>query len=137
MHDVGKLAIPDRVLTKPGPLDEAEWETMRTHPEIGEAIVRRVTGLADAAAAVRNHHERWDGTGYPDGLRGEEIPLEARIVAVVDAYSAITAERSYKAARSHEEALAELRRSGGTHLDPVVVEALCAVARPFEERDAA
>jgi diguanylate cyclase (GGDEF)-like protein/PAS domain S-box-containing protein len=124
LHDLGKIAIPDAVLTKPGALDDDEWAVMRTHAAVGEGIVRRVAGLADAAPAVRSHHERYDGTGYPDGLVGEAIPLEARVVACADAYSAITVDRVYRDARPHAEAVAELRRSAGSHLDPIVVEAL-------------
>jgi diguanylate cyclase (GGDEF)-like protein len=124
LHDVGKAAVPAHVTDKPGPLDEDEWRLMRTHPAVGEDIVRRVPALRDAAAAVRHHHERYDGRGYPDGLAGAAIPIEARIVAAADAYSAMTAERVYSAARSPDEAAAELRRSAGSHLDPAVVAAL-------------
>jgi diguanylate cyclase (GGDEF)-like protein len=124
LHDVGKAAVPARILDKPGPLDAEEWQVMRTHPVVGEDIVCRVAALREAAAAVRHHHERYDGTGYPDGLAGAAIPIGARIVAAADAYSAMTAERVYSAARSPEEAAAELRRSAGSHLDPAVVAAL-------------
>jgi diguanylate cyclase (GGDEF)-like protein len=127
LHDVGKLAIPEQILTKPGPLDSAEWKIMRTHPVIGAAIVRRVATLREAAPAVRHHHERYAGDGYPDGLAGSGIPIEARIVAAADAYAAMTATRPYSTARTPEQAAAELSRSAGTHLDPVVVEALLAV----------
>jgi HD-GYP domain-containing protein (c-di-GMP phosphodiesterase class II) len=134
LHDVGKVAVPERVLDKPGTLDEAEWALMRTHPVVGEDIVRRLPALHDAATAVRHHHERYDGGGYPDGLAGAAIPIEARIVAAADAYSAMTADRVYSATRSPEEAAAELRRSAGSHLDPAVVAALLDVlglaARP-------
>jgi diguanylate cyclase (GGDEF)-like protein len=127
LHDVGKIAIPERILTKPRALDEHEWTIMRTHPVYGDAIVRRVAALQDAAAAVRHHHERFDGGGYPDGLAGKEIPIEARIVCAADAYSAMTTDRPYSAARPPEEAAAELRRSSGAHFDPAVVDALLAV----------
>ena len=129
LHDIGKTAIPDSILSKPSELSEEEWAQMRRHPEIGEAIVRRIAGLADAASGVRHHHERWDGTGYPDRLGGEEICLEARVVAVADAYSAITSRRPYQRERSREEAIEELQASAGGHLDPRVVEALCRVLR--------
>src|SRR5207342_1727457 len=122
--DVGKAAIPDRILTKPGSLDENDWIVMRTHPAIGEVIVANDPLLAEAAAGVRHHHERFDGGGYPDRLAGERIPLEARIVACADAYTTITNDRPYQAARSQLEALAELRRCSGTHLDPACVDAL-------------
>jgi diguanylate cyclase (GGDEF)-like protein/PAS domain S-box-containing protein len=127
LHDLGKIAIPDAILTKAGPLDEAEWAVMRTHAEIGESILRRIAGLSDAAAAVRHHHERYDGSGYPDGLVGEEIPVEARIVACADTYSAITVDRVYRAARSPNEAIAELRACAGVQLDPRVVDAAISV----------
>jgi HD-GYP domain-containing protein (c-di-GMP phosphodiesterase class II) len=124
LHDVGKAAVPPAILNKPGALDDAEWELIRTHPAAGEGVVREVGALRESAAAVRHHHERYDGTGYPDRLAGSAIPIEARIVAAADAYVAITSDRVYSAARTPEEAAAELRRSGGTHLDPAVVAAL-------------
>jgi diguanylate cyclase (GGDEF)-like protein len=129
LHDIGKTAIPDAILAKPGELTEDEWAQMRRHPEIGEAIVKRIAGLAEAASGVRNHHERFDGTGYPDRLAGEDISLEARVVAVSDAYSAITSRRPYQRERSRDEAIEELRASAGGHLDPKVVEALCRALR--------
>jgi HD-GYP domain-containing protein (c-di-GMP phosphodiesterase class II) len=97
---------------------------MRTHPGVGEAIVREIAGLRDAAPAVRHHHERFDGTGYPDSLVGNAIPIEARIVGAADAYAAITGVRVYSPARSPQDAAVELRRSAGTHFDPNVVDAL-------------
>ncbi len=124
LHDIGKAAIPRGILDKPGPLDDDEWAVMRTHPAIGEALVADIAALREAAPAVRHHHERWTGGGYPDGLAGEAIPVEARIVAAADAYAAMTAQRVYSAARTPQEAAAELRRSAGTHLDPRVVDAL-------------
>ena len=127
LHDVGKVAIPQRILEKPGPLDPAEWEVMRTHPVLGEEIVHGVAALREAAAAVRHHHERYGGGGYPDGLVGTAIPIEARIVAAADAFSAMTVDRVYSKARSPAGAAIELRRSAGAHLDPDVVEALLSV----------
>jgi diguanylate cyclase (GGDEF)-like protein len=127
LHDVGKIAIPERILGKPAALDADEWEIMKTHPVVGDKIVRRVAGLHDAAPAVRHHHERFGGGGYPDGLSGTAIPIEARIVCAADAYSAMTTNRPYSPARPPQEAAAELRRSAGTHFDPQVVEALLAV----------
>ena len=124
LHDVGKVAIPDAVLSHPGPLDDAQWEVMRTHPEIGEQIVRRIPVLSEVAVAVRHHHELFGGGGYPDGLVGAAIPLEARIVAVADAFATMTVDRVYATARSPEAAAAELRRSAGSHFDPIVVEAM-------------
>jgi diguanylate cyclase (GGDEF)-like protein/putative nucleotidyltransferase with HDIG domain len=127
LHDLGKIAIPDAILTKAGPLDDAEWTVMRTHAEIGESILRRIAGLSDAAAAVRHHHERFDGSGYPDGLAGDDIPMEARIVACADTYSAITVDRVYRSARPPDEAITELRACAGTQLDPRVVDAAISV----------
>jgi HD-GYP domain-containing protein (c-di-GMP phosphodiesterase class II) len=132
LHDIGKIGIPDSILRKPMALSEAEWVVMRRHPLIGSEILMSVGRMRSVAALVRHHQERWDGGGYPDGLGGEDIPLGARILAVVDAYGAITDERPYKRARSHAEATAELRRCAGTQFDPRVVDVFC---RVLEERD--
>jgi HD-GYP domain-containing protein (c-di-GMP phosphodiesterase class II) len=126
-HDIGKIAIPDEVLNKPGPLDEGEWELMRRHTIIGDRILSATPAMRPVAALVRGSHERWDGKGYPDGLRGEKTPLGARIVAICDAFDAMTTDRSYQRARSESEALAELRACAGTQFDPAVVEVFCAV----------
>jgi putative nucleotidyltransferase with HDIG domain len=124
LHDVGKIAIEERVLAKPGPLDSEEWRIVRRHPEIGARLVREALGMGDeAASAVRHHHERFDGRGYPDGLAGEEIPLAARIVAVVDAFDAMTSDRPYRRALSVGQARAELARCAGSHFCPDVVAA--------------
>jgi diguanylate cyclase (GGDEF)-like protein/PAS domain S-box-containing protein len=131
LHDVGKVAIPDSILAKPGPLDPAEWELMRTHPDAGADIVSRFAQLREAAAAVRHHHEHYDGAGYPDGLVGAAIPIEARIIAAADAYSAMTATRPYSPARPPAEAADELRRSAGTQFDPEVVTALVDILGPL------
>ncbi len=127
LHDIGKIGVPDAILHKPGPLDEVEWAVMHRHPEIGAEIVAPMTKLANVLPVVRAHQEKWDGTGYPDGLRGEAIPLGARVLAVVDAYGAITDDRAYRKGRSHAEAVAELRHCMGTHFDPQVVEAFLRV----------
>ena len=124
LHDVGKVAIPDAILTKPEPLSDHEWERMRTHPIVGESLVRRVPGLADSALGVRHHHERWDGAGYPDGLRGEEIPLEARIVAAADAFFSMVSDRPYRRRRTRQLALNELRRSAGAGHDARIIAAM-------------
>ena len=124
LHDVGKLAIPDSILNKPGPLDDEEWVFIRQHTLTGERILASAASLRDIAPLVRSTHERWDGTGYPDRLAGERIPLGARIIAVCDAFDAITADRPYRAARPEHEALAELRRCAGAQFDPDVVAAL-------------
>jgi HD-GYP domain-containing protein (c-di-GMP phosphodiesterase class II) len=125
LHDVGKIRIPGEIVNKPGPLDEAEWELMKTHTIEGERMLQQVGGLlARVGGVVRSCHERWDGTGYPDGLAGERIPLVARIVMCCDAFSAMTTSRSYRQALPLEEAVAELRRCAGSHFDPAVVDAL-------------
>lgn len=124
LHDLGKIAIPDRVLCKAGPLDGAEWALMQHHPAWGAGTVGLLPGLGPVARAVRAHHERWDGSGYPDGLAGEQVPLGSRIILACDAYSAMTAERPYSAALPAAQAEAELLRCAGTHFDPRVVDAL-------------
>jgi diguanylate cyclase (GGDEF)-like protein len=124
LHDVGMMALPDSILGEAGPLPPDAWALMQGHAAAGEEVVRRVGGLELAAPAVRHHHERWDGSGYPDGLGGEDIPLEARIVAAADAYASMTSDRPHRAARSAEDARAELERSAGGQLDPHVVAAL-------------
>jgi two-component system, cell cycle response regulator len=126
LHDIGKVAIPDAILGKPGPLTEEEWAFIRRHPVIGERIILAAPALSRVAALVRASHERWDGTGYPDRLAGGEIPAGARVVAVADAYAAMTGGRPYREARTPDEALAELRRGAGTQFDPAVVDAWCA-----------
>jgi two-component system cell cycle response regulator len=123
LHDVGKVAIPDAILNKPGPLDGSEWEFVRRHSEIGERIVAAAPALGEVAALVRATHERFDGSGYPDGLVAHEIPLAARIVGVCDAYDAMITERPYQRAMNAAAALQELRRCAGTQFDPDVVDA--------------
>jgi diguanylate cyclase (GGDEF)-like protein len=129
LHDVGKMAIPDEILHKPGPLSAVEWAFMRRHTIIGERIVNAAPALSRVAPMVRSSHERWDGGGYPDGLAGDGIPLGARIVAVCDAFDAMTTDRTYRSAVHPEEALAELRRCAGAQFDPAVVDAFAAVWR--------
>jgi diguanylate cyclase (GGDEF)-like protein len=125
LHDVGKTAIPDAILNKPGPLDDSEWEFIRRHTLIGERILAAAPALRSTAEIVRSSHERFDGTGYPDRLASDNIPLAARIIAVCDAYDAMTSERPYRPARTSEEALTELRRCVSTQFDPIVVERFC------------
>jgi two-component system, cell cycle response regulator len=125
LHDIGKLAIPDEILEKPGPLNASEWQFMRQHPIVGERILNADPALRPVARLVRASHERWDGTGYPDGLADTAIPLGARIIAACDAYEAMTSERCYQAARSSDDAITELQRNSGTQFDPAVIDALC------------
>jgi diguanylate cyclase (GGDEF)-like protein len=124
LHDVGKLAIPHKILHKDGMLDDAEWDVMAEHPVIGERILRRLPQLAPLAPIVRHEHEHWDGSGYPDGLRGGQIPIGSRIILACDAYGAMITERPYRPALTQAEAVEELRARSGTQFDPQVVEAL-------------
>jgi hypothetical protein len=118
LHDVGKIGVPDSILLKPGPLTEEEWEVMRTHPVVGERMLRGMDFLASALPIIRHHHERWDGTGYPDGLAGDRIPRGARIVAVCDAFDAMTSNRPYRRALDSSEACRELLAQAGRQFDP-------------------
>jgi putative two-component system response regulator len=130
MHDIGKLGIPDRVLLKPGRLDDEEWAIMKTHARIGADILagHHSDLLCMATEIALCHHEKWDGSGYPRGLSGEQIPLEARIVALADVFDALTSVRPYKRAWSPEDAFAEIQRCAGSHFDPTLVEHFLAVA---------
>lgn len=129
LHDIGKAAVPSEILNKPGPLNEAEWELVRTHTVVGERILASVPELEGIARLVRHSHERWDGGGYPDGLAGEAIPLGSRIISCADAFHAIRTDRPYQAGRLPATALVELRRNAGTQFDPAVVAALDQVVR--------
>jgi two-component system cell cycle response regulator len=134
LHDVGKLAVPDRILNKPGPLDDVEWGCMRQHTIVGDRILSAAPALEPVAKLVRASHERYDGQGYPDRLAGDDIPLGARIVAVCDAYHAMTSDRPYRKAMPAQHALLELRRCAGLQFDPDVVKAFCALVDPAEDR---
>jgi putative nucleotidyltransferase with HDIG domain len=123
LHDIGKLELDRAILDKPGALDAAELEEIRTHPELGARMLQEVKSLRAALDCVRHHHERWDGGGYPYGLGGEAIPIEARILAVADAYDAMTSTRPYRDPRTREEALAEVERCAGSQFDPLVARA--------------
>lgn len=127
LHDIGKIGVPERILRKTGRLDEDEWVEMRRHPEYGWAILRLFPGLEEVSLYVLHHHERWDGGGYPGGLAGEQIPLGARVVAVVDAWDALVSPRAYKPGVDRAEALRRLRQAAGSHFDPEIAEAFCAM----------
>jgi ribonuclease P protein subunit RPR2 len=121
LHDIGKVGIPEHILCKEGPLSVDEWTVMRNHPIIGAQIVAPIAFLRDAVDLIRHHHERFDGTGYPDGLAREEIPLPARVFAVVDSFDAMTSDRPYRGAIGVDRALSEIRAGSGTQFDPEIV----------------
>jgi diguanylate cyclase (GGDEF)-like protein/PAS domain S-box-containing protein len=137
LHDVGKIGIPDHILRKPGGLTEEEYEAVKQHVSLGELIIKEIPNLVDVLGAVSSHHERYDGRGYPRGLKGENIPLLGRILAVTDAYSAMTTDRPYRKALTLEEARTELKRVAGTQLDPQVVTAFLAVLDDASYKEAA
>jgi HD-GYP domain-containing protein (c-di-GMP phosphodiesterase class II) len=124
LHDIGKLAVPDTILSKPGPLDEQEWETMRSHSISGEELICNTPGLSHLAPAIRAEHERWDGSGYPDGLSKDRIPLASRITFVCDAYHAMTSDRPDRAALTPDAARAEIKAGAGTQFCPASAAAL-------------
>ncbi len=127
LHDIGKLGIPDSILNKPGKLTDEEYAVMKTHPVKGDAIVSKIPFLEQVGPLIRHHHERWNGKGYPDGLVGEHIPIESRIIAVLDSYEAMTSDRVYRKAPGRQQAINELRRCSGTQYDPSVVVAFLAI----------
>ncbi|WP_299027135.1 HD domain-containing phosphohydrolase [uncultured Thermanaerothrix sp.] len=129
LHDLGKVGVPMAILQKPEPLSPEEWVLMRRHPEIGAQIVQMITGLSGVATIIQCHHENFDGSGYPHGLKGYQIPLGSRILAVVDAFEAITGGRVYRPPRSAEAALQEIQRCAGTQFDPQIVEAFVALIK--------
>jgi hypothetical protein len=137
LHDIGKVAVPDEILDKPGSLSDEEWQLVREHTPVGERIVMAVPELDEVATIVRHSHEHWDGSGYPDGLAGEEIPLASRVVLCVDAFHALRSDRPYRRGRSAQAAIAELRAHAGTQFDPVVVAALEAAAERVRRSGAA
>jgi putative nucleotidyltransferase with HDIG domain len=131
LHDVGKIAVPKEIINKAGPLDDREWEVIKTHTIEGQRLLDRVGGIMrEVGQVVRGSHESWDGGGYPDGLVGEQIPLESRIVSTCDAFNAMTTTRSYRKAMSIDDAVAELQRCAGQQFDPQVVDALLRVVAP-------
>jgi response regulator RpfG family c-di-GMP phosphodiesterase len=133
LHDIGKIGIPDAILLKPGPLTAEEWRVMRTHPEIGKRLIEKIPFLHGAIPVVWCHHEKWDGTGYPRGLEGEDIPLHARIFSVVDAFDAMTFDRPYSRAIPLAAAMTEIKRCAGSHFAPDVVQSFARVPLPLLE----
>ena len=145
MHDTGKIGIPDAILKKPGKLDANEWEVMKTHAQIGYDILsKNRTELFQLAAEIAlNHYERWDGSGYPNGLSGQDIPESARIVAIVDVFDALTMKRPYKAAWSIDKAVVEMQRGSGTHFDAQLLDCfldnlgtILDIKKEWEEKEA-
>ena len=149
LHDIGKVGIPDSILLKPGKLSDEQWDIMKTHAVIGERVLTSAAGeftnfdLSIAGEVAGGHHEKWDGTGYPRGLKGSEIPLSARIMAIADVYDALTTARVYKAAWTHEKAIDEIQMLSGSHFDPTIVEAvldiqneLLSIAQRFKDDEA-
>jgi putative nucleotidyltransferase with HDIG domain len=125
LHDIGKVAVPNEIINKPGPLTDEEWAIMRQHTIEGERMLKQVGGvLEEAGSIVRSHHERYDGGGYPDGLIGDEIPIAARIISCCDAFNAMTTDRAYRAAMPTADAVEELRANAGTQFEPAIVDVL-------------
>lgn len=137
LHDIGKIGIPDAILLKQGALNEDEWLEMRTHPEKGHHIVAQIPGLEEAAEIILSHEERFDGTGYPRGLKGEQISLGARLFSLIDTLDAMTSDRSYRKAMSFDQAHVEIVRMSGTQFDPVAVQAFLAEQTTLREMVAA
>lgn len=132
LHDIGKIAIPEKILLKPGKLTEEEYEIIKTHPELGERLVESIEKLKLISNWLKYHHERFDGKGYPEGLEGENIPISARIIALADTYDAMTSDRSYRAALSHDAAIAEIKRCSGTQFDSKLAELFIKISPEIE-----
>lgn len=127
LHDIGKIAIDEAIINKPGKLNDAEWEIIKRHPEIGYRIISTSPEYAEIAYDILSHHEKWDGTGYPRAIAGENIPIRARIISIADAYDAMVSERPYRVPKTHEEAIAEIKKYSGTQFDPNLVEVFCEI----------
>jgi HD-GYP domain-containing protein (c-di-GMP phosphodiesterase class II) len=133
LHDIGKIGVPENILCKTGKLTDEEFNIIKLHPERGRKILNGIKRLDKAAFWLNSHHERWDGSGYPNELKGEEIPVAARILAVADTYDAMTSDRSYRHGLPHETAVEEIKRCSGTQFDPVIVEAFLKVENIFRK----
>jgi putative nucleotidyltransferase with HDIG domain len=133
LHDIGKIRVPDNILFKPGPLISDEWVAIREHPKFGVAILKHIKGLSGCLPIIQHHHEHFDGKGYPAGLAGDDIPLDARILAVADAYDAMTSQRPYRPSKlTHQDALKELARCKGTYFDPEIVRVFTELWKPLD-----
>ncbi|MBW3619856.1 MAG: HD-GYP domain-containing protein [Actinobacteria bacterium] len=135
LHDIGKVGIPDAILNKPGPLDEDEWRVMRTHPVIGLQLVQPIKFLGEAVQIVKSHHERWDGRGYPENKKGEEIYLPARIFSIIDTFDAMTSDRPYRKGLPVHVAMEEIERCGGTQFDPELASAFVKLCEDLKLAD--
>lgn len=133
LHDIGKIAIPEKILLKPGKLTDEEYEIIKSHPELGERLVDGIEKLKMISSWLKSHHERYDGKGYPEGLVGDEIPISSRIIAIADTYDAMTSTRAYRAALSHEEAIAEIKNCAGSQFDPHLAELFINIGAEIEE----
>ncbi|HML68296.1 MAG TPA: HD-GYP domain-containing protein [Clostridia bacterium] len=133
-HDIGKIGVPDQILLKPEKLDEAEFQKIREHPVIGAKILQKIDFLKDSLPIIRHHHERYDGNGYPDEMKGADIPIESRIISVADTYDAMTSDRPYRKSLSHEKAVSEIIRNAGMQFDPEVVDAFLSVGLTENEK---
>jgi len=139
LHDIGKIGVPDELLHRPGNLSDEEMERVRNHVQLGASMIEMLGEMHPIVPLIRHHHESWDGTGYPDGMKGEEIPLISRIISVADMYDAMTSDRPYRKRRSHEQAVAEIIRTSGTKVDPRVAETFLQVLKeiaPAVQNDA-
>ena len=136
LHDIGKIGIPESILNKPGPLTDEEWAIMRTHPLIGVQVVTPIKFLGEAVAIIRSHHERWDGRGYPENLKGEEIHLAARIFSVVDTFDAMTSDRPYRKGLPVSVAMEEIERCGGSQFDPELSKAFVELCEELKLHEA-
>ncbi len=133
LHDIGKIAIPEKILLKPGKLTDEEYKIIKSHPELGEKLVNGIEKLKLISSWLKSHHERYDGKGYPEGLAGEQIPISSRIIAIADTYDAMTSSRSYRAALSHQEAINEIARCSGTQFDPKLAELFTGISDEIQE----
>ena len=133
LHDIGKIAIPEKILLKPGKLTKEEFDIIKMHPELGEKLVESIDKLKLISNWLKSHHEKYDGTGYPDGLIGEQIPISARIIAIADTYDAMTSDRSYRVALSHQQAIAEIKSCSGTQFDPELSEIFIRIHGEIEQ----